>query len=184
MPLQNLRMRFVDPRPSRAVKFRKFLLSSGPWRPFHLEHIALKTAGIPVAFDGPYVNNLSARLLCLAERPRFPARLVTGLFRELPVNADIGSIDVQFIDVKRWPMIAQAPRLILSGFRHRSIPFATFWRAWFWFKTGAARARVNTITSSGQRPCPWLAPFRDTRAPPSHVRTEIPYRSPAGCAPP
>lgn len=78
-------MRLVDSKPTGAVKFRKTLTPPGPWRPFHLEHIALKTVGIPVAFNGPCVNNLSARLPCLAERPRFSARPVTGLFRELPL---------------------------------------------------------------------------------------------------
>ena len=86
MPLQNLRMRLADPKPSRAVKLRKFLRPSGASRPFHLEYIALETAGIPITFDGPDVNNLSTRLLRFAKRLRFPARLVTGLFRELPLG--------------------------------------------------------------------------------------------------
>jgi hypothetical protein len=55
LPLQNLRMRLVDPKPFGAVKFRKCLPPS------------------------------STRLLCLAERHGLFARLVTRLFRELPL---------------------------------------------------------------------------------------------------
>ena len=85
MSFQNLRMRHVDAKPFGAVKFRKRLTSAGSGRPIQLEHIALKASGLPVAFDGPYVNNLPSRLLCLAERPRFAARPVTRLFRKLPL---------------------------------------------------------------------------------------------------
>jgi hypothetical protein len=81
LAFQNFRMRLVDAKPSGAVKFRELLTPTGSWRPFQLEHTALKIGGPPVAFDGPYVNNLSSRLLCLAERPRFAARPVT---RPLP----------------------------------------------------------------------------------------------------
>jgi hypothetical protein len=85
LPLQNLRTGLVEPKLGRAVKFRKFLTPPGSWRPFHLEHIALQSAGVPVTFNGPYVNGLSTRLLCLAKRPRFSARAITRLFRELPI---------------------------------------------------------------------------------------------------
>ena len=85
LPLQNLRTGLVEPKLGRAVKFRKFLTPPGSWRPFHLEHIALQSAGVPVTFNGPYVNGLSTRLLCLAKRPRFSARAVTRLFREFPL---------------------------------------------------------------------------------------------------
>jgi hypothetical protein len=78
-------MRLVDAKPFGAVKFRKLLTPAGSGRPFQLEHIALKASGLTVAFNGPYVNNLPSRLLCLAQRPRFAARPVTRLFRELPL---------------------------------------------------------------------------------------------------
>src|SRR6478752_2965658 len=82
LPFQYLGTRFVDSKPGRAVKFRKFLTPPGSWRPFHLEHIAFQIAGVPVACNRPYVNGLSTRLLCLAKRPRFSTRRVTRLFRE------------------------------------------------------------------------------------------------------
>jgi CheY-like chemotaxis protein len=61
-------------------------LRSGPFRqsrPFHLERVALKIGGIPVLFNGPYVDDLAARLLGTAEPDGFAARTVAGLFREL-----------------------------------------------------------------------------------------------------
>jgi hypothetical protein len=75
------------PRGSQTIprgQVQEFLPPSGSWRPFHLEHIALKTAGIPVAFDCPYVNNLSpgcfaslaaslVRSACDQSLPRTPA---------------------------------------------------------------------------------------------------------------
>jgi hypothetical protein len=85
LAFQNFRMRLVDAKPSGAVKFRELLTPPGSWRPFYFEHIAFKASGLPVAFDGPYVNNLSSRPLFLAERPRFAARPMTRLFRELPL---------------------------------------------------------------------------------------------------
>jgi CheY-like chemotaxis protein len=61
-------------------------LRSGPFRqsrPFHLVRVALKIGGIPVLFNGPYVDDLAARLLGTAEPDGFAARTVAGLFREL-----------------------------------------------------------------------------------------------------
>ena len=100
LPLHNLRTGLVEPKPGRAVKLRKFLTPPGSWRPFHLEHIALQSAGVPVAFNGPYVNGLSTRLLCLAKRPRFSARAVTRLFRELPLCS--GERGFTFGDQALW----------------------------------------------------------------------------------
>ena len=52
-------------------------------RPFHLERIALKVGWIPVPFNCPHVDNLTARLLGAAKRNGFAARMVAGLLGEL-----------------------------------------------------------------------------------------------------
>ena len=82
LSLQDLPSRVGNSEPSRAVDFRKGPTASGAWRPFHLEGIAADERGIPVAFDGPRLNDLAARLKCLAERKEISVRVVSGLFDE------------------------------------------------------------------------------------------------------
>jgi hypothetical protein len=59
--------------------------------PLHFKHIAFKVFGIPVIFDGPYVNELPSRLSCLAKREGPAARTVTGFFRKLTLCRGEGS---------------------------------------------------------------------------------------------
>jgi hypothetical protein len=92
------RLTFQDPRtclgniePSSAVKLGIHLLPSRLWRPLHFKHVAFKVFGIPVIFDGPYVNDLPSRLSCLAKREGSAARTVTGFFRKLALCRGEGS---------------------------------------------------------------------------------------------
>jgi hypothetical protein len=82
LSLQDLPSRVGNSEPSRAVDFRKSPTASGAWRPFHLEGIAAEERGIPVALDGPSLNDLAARLPRLAERPEVSVRVLPGLFGE------------------------------------------------------------------------------------------------------
>jgi hypothetical protein len=80
--LQDLPSRVGATEPSRAVDLRKGPTASRARRPFNLEGIAADERGIPVAFNGPRLNDLAARLPCLAERQEISVRVVSGLFGE------------------------------------------------------------------------------------------------------
>src|SRR5712691_5266744 len=67
LSLQDLPSRVGDTEPSRAVDLRKGPTAPRARRPFHLEGIAADERGIPVALDGPRLNDLAARLPCLAQ---------------------------------------------------------------------------------------------------------------------
>src|SRR4029077_3295191 len=82
LSLQNLPSRVSDTEPSRAVDLRKSPTASGARRPFYLKGVTLDERGIPVAFDGPRLNDLAARLPRLAERQEISVRVVSGLFGE------------------------------------------------------------------------------------------------------
>ena len=82
LTVQNPLARLRNSEPRRAVKFRKLLQPSRSWRPLDFKIIALQICSVPIAFYGPRVDNFSARLLCLAKRDVFAARLVSRLFRE------------------------------------------------------------------------------------------------------
>jgi hypothetical protein len=86
LSLQDLPMRVSATEPSRAVDFRKGPTASGARRPFHLEGNAADERGIPVAFDGPRLNDLAARLPCLAERQEISVRVVSRLFGEFAAS--------------------------------------------------------------------------------------------------
>jgi hypothetical protein len=82
LSLQHPPSRVGDTKPSRAVDLRKGPSASRALRPLHLEGIAANERGIPVALDGPRLNDLAAWLPCLAEREEISVRIVSGLFDE------------------------------------------------------------------------------------------------------
>src|ERR1700722_2267577 len=76
LSLQDLPSRVGDTEPSRAVDLRKGLSATRARWPLHLEGIAANERGIPVAFDGPRLNDVAARLPSLAERQEISVRVV------------------------------------------------------------------------------------------------------------
>ncbi len=82
LAFENLLPCRIEIEPRRPVDFRKILYAPRARRPFDAERIADETLGIPVIFDGPSRNQLSARLPHRAEGKRFPPRTKSGLFRK------------------------------------------------------------------------------------------------------
>jgi hypothetical protein len=75
--------RFVLAEPGTAIDFRKFLHASGLRRPFHLEGIADKGAGIALAFGGPRSHRLAGSHLVRAQGNKGALRDASRLLGEL-----------------------------------------------------------------------------------------------------
>ena len=86
LSLEDLPPRVGDTEPGRAVDLREGQTASGARRPLYLKGVTLDERGIPVAFDGPRLNDLAARLPSLAERQEISVRVVSGLFGEFAAS--------------------------------------------------------------------------------------------------
>ena len=86
LSLEDFPSRVGDTEPGRAVDLRECQTASGAGRPLYLKGVTLDERGIPVAFDGPRLNDLAARLPSLAERQEISVRVVSGIFGEFAAS--------------------------------------------------------------------------------------------------
>ena len=104
--------------PFRTIDLRKALSPPAFRRPFHFEGVALQIVGIAVTLHGPHLNELAARLSCLAESDAVSFGLVPRLLEELASGGRKGIL------ARTDQALGNAPRALILAVPERAAGMA------------------------------------------------------------